>query len=135
MNKNPPTLVEILSRNAQIYEDRPFLQWKLDTPQTYREVYDLTSRLAGGLASLGVQPKDPVLLFIPNSLEVVHSWFACNFIGAFEVPVNTFLRGSFLKHIIDDSQAEVMIIEASLIRHLAAIEQPKHLRKIIVIGD
>ncbi len=78
MNLRRASTLYSLDHWATATPDRPFIQWKNDAAQTYGEFHLATRRLAGGLQSLGVVAGDTVLVMLPNSLEIVHTWFACN---------------------------------------------------------
>jgi crotonobetaine/carnitine-CoA ligase len=93
----------------------------------------ITNRIANGLARLGIGKDDKVALLLPNSLEAVYLWFACSKLGAVDVPINLASRGFFLSHVINDSDAKLMVIDYELIDRLADIhtEVPK-LEKVIV---
>lgn len=128
------TLIEHLARHAAERGEAPFLNWQTGSWQSYAETYERVRRLAGGLSALGIAKDSPVLIWLPNSLEIVESWFACAFLGAWEVPVNIFLRGDFLRHIIVDSTADTMIAHVSLLPYLERIDRPAALKRLIVVG-
>ena len=128
------TLIEHLRRHAEERGDAPFLNWQTGPWHSYAEVHRRVKLLAGSLASLGVGKGDPVLLWLPNGLEIVESWLACAMLGAWEVPLSVFLRGDFLRHIIADSTAQTMIADASLLPYLDRIELPEALRRVVVVG-
>ncbi len=58
-----------------------------NTTLTFAELSDRVSRLAGGLASLGVDKGDAVAVFVPMSPEAVISYLAVAHIGAVFVPI------------------------------------------------
>ena len=53
---------------------------------TYRELRELTDRLAHGLRSLGVGERDAVGIFMPMAIETVAAVMACSKLGAIWVP-------------------------------------------------
>jgi len=69
------------------------------------------ARLAGGLRESGIIAGDRVLVMMRNSLEMVHSWFATNRLGAIWVPVNTELKSITLQHVIDSAEAKVALVD------------------------
>ncbi|MTD52912.1 AMP-binding protein [Amycolatopsis pithecellobii] len=135
MDLTEASVLGALDHWASTTPENAFIQWKNEPAQTYGEFHKRTRRLAGGLRELGVSAGDTVLVMLPNGLEIVHAWLACNALGAVEVPVNTFLRGVFLEHILEDSQASVMIVDAASLPHLASVELPKRLRTLVVVGE
>jgi acyl-coenzyme A synthetase/AMP-(fatty) acid ligase len=52
------------------------LQWQ-ERCWTYRQLEEAASRLADGLAALGVEPMDRVATLLPNRPELVLTYLAC----------------------------------------------------------
>ena len=55
---------------------------------SYRELQETIVRFAGVLQSLGIKPRDRVILFLPNTPHMVISFYAALSIGAIVVPTN-----------------------------------------------
>ena len=76
---------------------------------TYRELLDITARLAGGLADLGVAKGDRVLIYMPMVPEAVAAMLACARLGA----VHSVVFGGFaapeLATRIDDARPKVVL--------------------------
>ncbi len=76
---------------------------------TYSELKDLTARLAGGLAALGVAKGDRVLIYMPMVPEAVAAMLACARLGA----VHSVVFGGFaapeLAARIDDARPKVIL--------------------------
>ena len=76
---------------------------------TYQELLDLTSRFAGGLRDLGVEPGDRVIIYMPNLPEAVVAMLACARLGA----VHSVVFGGFAPHElavrIDDARPRVIV--------------------------
>jgi fatty-acyl-CoA synthase len=77
---------------------------------TYAEVLVRVRNFSAGLASLGVQRGDRVVLWMTNRLEWIVSCFAAARIGAVTVPVNTFLKPPEVAYCIAQSQATHLIM-------------------------
>ncbi|WP_220187479.1 AMP-binding protein [Pseudonocardia pini] len=88
---------------------------------TYAQVHDRVARLAGGLAGLGVGRGDTVVTLLDNSLDSVVTLFAVNALDAILVPLNTALKGEFLRHQVADSLARVVIAEADYAERVRAV--------------
>jgi carnitine-CoA ligase len=99
------------------------------------EVDSRSNRLAHRLRGLGVGPGAHVLLLLENSELYVFAWLALAKLGAVEVPVNTAYRGQLLAHVIESSEAAVLIADAALLENLAPVagEVPS-LRTVLVSG-
>jgi crotonobetaine/carnitine-CoA ligase len=103
----------------------------LGTMYTASEIDDVARRMAGGLVELGVGPGVTVATVLENGPAAVLSWFAIQRLGAVAVPVNTALKGAFLRHQLADSAASVVIVQAGLADRpaevLDSIDAVKHL--------
>ena len=103
---------------------------------TYAALYEEALALAGGLDRLGVAAGEHVLLMLDNHVDHVTAWLALSLTARVEVPVNTAYKGTILRHVIDDSGARVMIIDAV---HGAVIAEVAPalltLERLVVRGD
>ncbi len=101
--------------------------------------YDLllheTSRLAGGLRTLGVHEADPVLMYLPNIPQAVAANFAVQRLGAVSVPVPPQLSRREMGYIIRDSGTQVAITSADLLPELLRSRGAEHLQHIVVVGN
>ncbi|MCW0215447.1 MAG: AMP-binding protein [Pseudonocardia sp.] len=103
---------------------------------TFAESYDRSLRIGGGLRALGVRRAEPVALLLDNSLDLVHTWLGLSLTGAVEVPVNTAYKGRFLSHVLNDSGARTIVVEAGYLPRLAAIaDELTTLRTVVVRGS
>jgi len=75
---------DVLDRATDLYPRKVGLVDEIDRV-TYGELRQRVDRLAIGLMELGIQPKDFVLLQIPNWCEFVYAFFALQKIGAIVV--------------------------------------------------
>ncbi|MEY2893469.1 MAG: hypothetical protein RJA98_3377 [Pseudomonadota bacterium] len=114
------TVIAALERAVAAHPDRVLLDFS-GTFFTYGEVDRLSTRLAHGLAALGVQAGQTVVTMLDNNIDAVVSWLAINKLCAVSVPINTALRGEFLRHQIGDASAAVVICEADHLERIAAV--------------
>ena len=135
--KNGWTISSVLARQARECPESPSLQWQTEEPLTYRELYEHCLHLAGGLRKLGVERGDKVAFMLPNSMEIVLSWFAVNLLAAVEVPINIHYKGSWLVHEVNDCAARLAIVHEQYIeRFVEVADQLEHLTDLIVVcGD
>lgn len=80
---------------------------------TYREMYAKVIRLAAGLQSIGVDRGSHVAVMLPNIEAFPVTWLAIGVIGAVMVPVNVGYRPRELVHVLDDSEARFLIVDAA----------------------
>jgi len=129
------TLNKMLEYRAQTHGDEIFLQYKEESPLTFKYVHEITNKIANGLSGLGIKKGDNVLVFLPNCLEFIYTWFALSKIGAVQVPVNTAYKGYFLDHISNNSMAKVMVVDQEFTDRVKNSEDNlKYLEKIIISG-
>jgi crotonobetaine/carnitine-CoA ligase len=116
------TLPAVLAHQAQVRPDAPFLSWTdAGAPLSFRQMDQLTNRLANGLARLGVGQGDRVVLFLPNCPQFVPLWFAVAKLGAVETPIADTGKGSFLAHQFQVASPKVIITTPALTRRLAEV--------------
>jgi len=116
------TLPQLLRRRADEKPDAILFNF-FDHTCTYSEFLARAESLARGLIREGVQPGDTVATLLDNSIEPLTAWFGANIAGAIIVPINTELRGTFLKHQLADSGARVLIAESDLISRVVELEK------------
>ena len=78
--------------------------------RTYRQAADVAAGLAATLAEAGVAG-ERVAFLVPNRMERIDLFFACARLGAVQVPLNTFLKGEFLRHQLADSGAATAVVD------------------------
>ena len=99
---------------------------------SYRELQETILRFAGVLQSLGVKPRDRVVLFLPNTPHMVISFYAALSIGAMVVPTNPLYTEKELAFQITDAGAETLITLDLLYARVNSIKTRTPLKRIIV---
>src|ERR1700679_2117270 len=115
------TVTGSLAKAVAQYGERVFLDFGEEL-HTYTQFDHESTRLARGLAELGIAKGDCVGTVLDNNVEAVLAWFAINKLGAISVPVNTAYKGEFLRHQLDDCGAEGLIAEADYAQRIIDIE-------------
>jgi carnitine-CoA ligase len=92
-----------------------------DQSYTYEATYREVARLAQGLLDLGVKPGETVTTMLDNTPDAVFLWHAIVQIGAISVPINTALKGDFLRHIVTDAASSVFVGEPDYVERLMHI--------------
>src|SRR5215469_186127 len=77
---------------------------------TYADLESEVNRVAQALRASGCQPGDRVLITLPDSIELVSSFFGAAKIGAIAVPVNSMARENDYRHYLQDSGARFAIV-------------------------
>lgn len=114
------TLIAALDRAVAAHPDRVLFDFSGDL-YTYGQVDRLSTRMAHALAALGVKAGDTVVTMLDNNIDCVLGWIATNKLCAVSVPVNTALRGEFLRHQIADAKAAIVICEAAFVERIAIV--------------
>ncbi|HXR00599.1 MAG TPA: ATP-dependent acyl-CoA ligase [Pseudomonas sp.] len=78
------------------------------------------------MSTLGVTTGATVLTMLDNNIDAVVTWLAINKLGAVSVPINTALKGEFLRHQIADTGTHLVICEADYLSRIAAIAEQLH---------
>jgi carnitine-CoA ligase len=106
-------LVDLLLERAESHPNDPYLLYG-DRKVSWRETSESSFRAANGLLELGVARGDRVAIMVENCPEHLFAYFGAVGLGAGTVPVNTAQRGPALEHILRDSGAKVVVVDAKL---------------------
>ena len=82
---------------------------------SFAEAADLAARSAGRLRAAGIEQGDRVALICENRPEFIEIFLGAAWLGAILVPINTASRGLQLRHILENSGARLIVIEAALL--------------------
>jgi len=99
------TVIDALDRAVAKHPDRILLDIGGEF-FSYGDVDRLSTRLANALLKLGVNQGQTVVSMLDNNADAIVSWIAINKLRAVSVPINTALRGEFLRrhHPLLDAQ-------------------------------
>lgn len=84
-----------------------------DRKITWKETEERAKRFALVLQKLGIQKGDSVAILSGEHIEMFDHIFACLMIGAVRVGINTGFSQTEIMHIISDSKAKLVLIDAS----------------------
>lgn len=135
-NYEPPIgLARTLEETAVRYRKREAVRFE-NRVYTYQELDEEASRVAGGLASLGIGKGDRVAVMLPNIPEFVFSFFGIQKLGAVAVPFNTMYKGREISFILRDSGAKAIICLSNFSPLIQEIQgECPELAHIIVTGQ
>ena len=114
------TVIDALERAVAKHPDRILLDFGGEF-FSYGDVDRLSTRLANALTTLGVGQGETVVTMLDNNVDAIISWLAINKSRAISVPINTALRGEFLRHQIVDAGAKLVICETDYLDRLRAL--------------
>lgn len=110
-------------------------QIDVDGSWTYEQAYARSLVLAGGLRNIGIERGLPVLTMVDSHLDATHLWQGAGLTGLIEVPINTAYKGTFLSHIVNDSRADTLVLDAHYGARVAAVAtELTELRTVVVRG-
>ncbi len=100
-----PSLVAMLQSTVERFPDREAVVELGGERVTYREMWNRSARVAGGLKAAGIGRGDRVANLQPNGLAWVLGFFGTQLAGAVAVPVNTRLTEPEVDYVLNDSGA------------------------------
>jgi len=131
------TIPLLLHRNATEYGDKPALTTlgREDT-LTWREVRDRVADISYGLAALGLNPGDRMLISMSGRIEHWLVDLAATHLGAVPSTAYATLSSDQLRYLAQHSAAPVVVVEAGemLERWRSVFDQVPTLRRIVVVG-
>lgn len=124
-------LFYFLEESARKYPDKPCTIFK-GAEISYKEMNNLTDRLAAGLAEIGVKKGDRVGIFIPNTPQFLMAYFATLKAGGIVVATNPLYSPKEIEHQANDSGMEVMIVMSNFYNTVKEVQPKTKIRKLIV---
>ena len=127
-------LTQGLHRAAQIKPDAVATIFG-ERRRTWREVRDRVARLAAGLVALGLKPGDRIAPIALNSDRYIELYYAVWWTGGVIVPGNT--RWALAEHIyaLNDSGAELLLLDDTFTALAAPIAKACPIRATLYLGD
>jgi len=125
-------LPTVLARRVAHCPDKPWIL-TADKNFSYREMDELSGRLAQGMVDIGLAHGDTVLIMLPDTVDFILAWCALSKFGGIEVPVNVHNRGNPFAYLVNDSLARVMIVDAAFLDRVDAVaDQLDKLERLVV---
>ncbi|MFC7397897.1 AMP-binding protein [Chelatococcus sp. GCM10030263] len=129
------TVDQLLAARARTHRDKILLSYR-DERLTYETVDRLSGNLAGALQREGVAKADPVCLMLPNCPDYIVAWMAACKLGAIQVGINTEYTSKGLVHLLELSEAKVLVLDESYVVALAEVaDELTCLETIILRGN
>lgn len=106
-----------------------------DRTVTFGELDERSSRVAAAMAAAGVGPQDRVAIVDKNSVEIFELVFGLAKLNAVAVNVNWRLAPPEMRQIIDDAEAEIIVVGPDFISAIEQVEDDlSRVRQIIAVG-
>ena len=126
-------VTSLLADRAERFAD----ELAITTPEanlSWSDLVNRASRVAGFLSQLGVAAGDRVATMLPATTDYISAWHGIMWRNAIDVPINNDYKGLFLEHILRDSGARALIVDARWVDRLKDIHLSDNLQHVIVVG-
>ncbi len=132
------SLAQMFYTTCQTYPDKVGMMFKKGGSYQsirYKEIEATVTRLANGLAALGVQKGDKVVLLSENRVEWSWSDYAILSNGAATVPIYPTLLAPHIKFITNNSDAKVVIVsnDHQLSKVLEVLDELPQVEHLVII--
>ena len=127
-------LFEFLSQAAQKWPENVAFSCR-GRQLTYKEIDELTGKLAAGLHALGIKTGDRIMLFLPNSLEFIIGYYGILKAGGTVTTANPLYRQAELKHQLNDTGAKAIIMTNGELYPLVKEAQAGTGLEMIILSD
>jgi crotonobetaine/carnitine-CoA ligase len=125
-------------RISELAGTRPDLQAIVDvsgSSLTYPELRDAMLLWAGAYRRHGLSAGQTVVTMLPNSIDAYLAWLGAAWLGAIEVPANNGYRGHMLHYLVENSEAEVLLISERFVDRLALVADELTRLKTVIVPD
>ena len=134
-NREDCVLPAMLDAQAKRYGSKPLILFEQDEQWTYAQAARIARQAAAALQRLGVQRREPVLVWLPSTSAIVRIHFGLCYMGGIFVPLNLALKGSVLEHVIVNTGAKTLICHAALLPRLESVKLGSLERIVVVDGQ
>jgi long-chain acyl-CoA synthetase len=124
-------LFQLLEQTARKYPDAPCTIFK-GAKISFREMNEITDRLAAGLADLGVKKGDRVGIFMPNTPQFVMAYFGTLKAGGVVVATNPLYSQREIEHQVNDAGIEIMLVMSNFYNLIKEVQPKTKIRKVVV---
>ncbi len=133
------TIPQIIEASCKKFPTKIAMQYKADgawKPLSYARLWDIVEKLAAGLRQLGIKENMHVALIGPSSTRWVIAYLAILRADGIVLPVDKELKATELRHILDDSDAQaVLVAQPQFETLLEVIDDLPLLEKIILLDS
>ncbi|MGH2587342.1 MAG: AMP-binding protein, partial [Dehalococcoidia bacterium] len=133
-----PPLRERLRRRFTEQPELPALH--ADGPEggrwlTYGGLGSAVDQTAQALAALGAAPGGRVGVMLPNGEAFVRVWLALAMLNVTMVPVNISLVGAGLRHVLESTEPDLLVVDAKLVGAVRACGGGEAVGRVLVWGE
>ncbi len=118
----PASIGDLVREAARDHGDRLAVDWfQSAITLTFNQLDRRSNRIAANLLARGYRKGAHIAVMLPNSPAFLLTWFAIAKIGAVMVPVNTAYGGAELDYILNQSDAQALVIHHRFVPALEAM--------------
>jgi len=128
-------LPHLIAKRAQEAPDALLLGDMSGRRLSYREAHERILTWASALQRLGAGRGANVVTMMPTAPESHICWMAISWLGATEVPINTAYRGRILSYVVNNSNAEVMVVAEQYLEEVLRVGAELNGLKTLVVWD
>ncbi|MFQ6067950.1 MAG: long-chain fatty acid--CoA ligase [Candidatus Bathyarchaeia archaeon] len=126
-------LSNFLEKTAEKYPDNTAIVY-FDRKITYKDLNLASDKFGTALSDLGVKKGDKVAIFLPNTPQFVIAYYGAVKIGAVETAVSPLYKEREVKHQLNDSEAETIVVLDLLYPIIEKVWKKTKLKRVIVTG-
>ncbi len=123
-------LPHLLDRHGRESPDRIFAVFENGESWSYATTRDFAMRTAAALRAERLGTGDKLISWLPNGPSGLRCFLAAGYCGAVYVGINTAYKGALLEHVLELSDAEVMVAHPDLVDRLLDIGRRGRIRTV-----
>lgn len=127
------SLFDLLKQAANIHNDKPALTF-FGRSWSYKETKTISEWLAASLYRVGFKKGNRIAIMLPNCPHYIFSLFAVFRLGGIAVQVNPMYVEREIEYVLNDSEAEYMVVFDALYPRIKQVQPRTSLKRIIVVG-
>ncbi|MEE9610167.1 MAG: class I adenylate-forming enzyme family protein [Desulfatiglandales bacterium] len=104
----------------------------LGTRYSYLRLRDMAGRFATALVDMGVEPRERIILYIPNSIQWVVAWLGIQKLGGVCVPITPIYTPYDLKYIANDCEAETIVCADTNFGYVTRVLPETKIKRVVV---
>ena len=133
--EHPSLMPQRVARWAEQRPDDPALFHTDGSQLTWTESHHGGLRWASALERIGARRGEPVVTIFVNSFDAYFSWLGCAWLGAIESPINTNYKGDWLRHVISNTGARILLSDQRFVGAVYDIaDQLGDIETVVVFG-
>jgi len=125
------SLIQLLEDSARKYPDKACTILK-GASVSYKEMDELTNRMAAALVGLGIKKGDRIGIFMPNTPQFVIAYFGVLKAGGVVVATNPLYSAREIEYQVNDAGIEVMLVMSNYYNLIKKAQPNTKIRKVIV---